>query len=70
MKKTLTFLFAMAMSISFTVAQIPTTDVTTAAPAGAEMAEWVEQPTADNANLMQLTDMSFPTEQDIQALIA
>lgn len=70
MKKTLTFLFAMAMSISFAVAQIPTTDVTTAAPAGVEMAEWVEQPSADNANPMQLTDMSFPTEQDVQTLIA
>lgn len=70
MKKTLTILFAMAMSISFAVAQIPTTDVTTAAPTGAEMAEWVEQPSVDNANVMQLTDMSFPTEQDVQTLIA
>lgn len=39
MKKTLTFLFAMAMSISFAVAQIPTTNATIAAPAGVEMAE-------------------------------
>jgi TM2 domain-containing membrane protein YozV len=70
MKKTLSILFAMAMSITFAVAQIPSSNAAAAAPAAAEMAEWVEQPSADYASPMQLTDMSFPTEQDVQSLIA
>lgn len=69
MKKTLTFLFAVAMGAAFVHAQAPTSDVTPATDQVAQTIEWTEAVPVDVSQTMEIEDASFPAEQNVQTLL-
>ena len=70
MKKTLTMIVALAMGVAFANAQNSFNTPVTDENANGEMVEMAEAMPVDLSQPMAITDASFPSEQEVQTLLA